>query len=128
MMLLDLTAMAVCFGTIGILICYTEHRMGAAFKLRFEDFKKFYALAPERYICETTFTMIDDQRCVRFSFLDYLKYLFWLKAQNRIAKKRTEDSHKEKYIQSVLGDIEKIRLEEAKNIDEAAKMLDQINI
>lgn len=128
MILLDFTVMAVCFVAIGIMICYTEHRSAAAFKLRFKDFKKFYALAPERYICETTFTMIDDQRCVRFSFLDFLKYLCWLKSQNRIEKKRIEDSHMEKYIQSVLGDIEQIRLEEAKNIDKAVKMLDQINI
>lgn len=128
MILLDLTMMAVCLGVIGILICYTGHRMGAAFQLRFKDFKKFYALAPERYICKTTFTMIDDRLCVRFSFPDFLKYLFWLKSQDRIEKKRIEDSHHEKYIQSVLGDIEKIRLEEAKNIDKAAKMLHKINI
>lgn len=107
----------ICGITLAVLlvmvVCWLGYRDACFAKIKFKDFRKYYALAPERWYCHDPYVEYElfngGSQCFYFGFVDFYKYLLW---KYKIDKTRERKRHDES-IHRFLDDIN--RLENNKN-------------
>lgn len=84
--------------------CYTSHP--DAITLKFSVFKKHYSIRPDSYDCQDEYTCYrkysDDLPIyIRFSYIDTMRYLVWVKENYAMQEKENEAKKMERYMESV---------------------------
>ena len=92
-------------------------------KIKFESFKKFYEINPNRWMCyyaivECKIKHIADTEKFRFGYLDYLEYRSWL-------KQREEHNEQERHNRSTKRMMDVVKQDIAVSEAEAKRVQDK---
>lgn len=99
-----------------------DHRTELHVKLKFDEFVRMYAIAPYKYECSRKRVIYDGSR-ICFSFVDYIRYLYWLRRQAKDKIHNRNMVLKKAYLEKVQKDIDAYREAARKEVEEMSEKL-----
>lgn len=119
------------FGVLAILISYFDYRnrcvkdsCGDCVKLRFNEFIKYYAVAPDNWYCDAYSTIrVDTNNYVIFGFFSWIRYYFFRKSEERKKRKVKQLKNKIALINAVQKDIDEEKAVAKQHIKKAKDLV-----
>ena len=99
-----------------------EHKTKLHVRLKFDEFVRMYAIAPYKYSCTKKRVVYDNSR-ICFSFIDYIRYQYWLKQQAKYEVNGKNMVLKKAYLEKVQKDIDAYREAAKKEVEEMGEKL-----
>lgn len=103
-------------------------------RMKFKDFKKFYAINPKRWVLHASYVScyvspaFDDEEVFMFNFVDHWRYKLWFKNKEKRKENKSNMEATQRMLNAVQEDVKKHQSDAERDIVESLRgTIDALN-